>query len=126
MKKQSKTFMNNKSELKAIISNSIRYWERRRILYNLILLAITTIRFCILIVNTNFSEFSNFEFTELLIPFVVFLYYAIMANILYCSAYIVDVFIQLSDFRNSWLKHRWMLFFSGTALASIITAYLIL
>ena len=113
--------MNNKSELQAIISDTVKYWEVKRIVYNLILLGITTL---LLYININFNDFQFLELVELLTtPFITLFKLAIVANILYCSAYVVDVFIQLSDYRNSWLKYRWTLFISGTTLASVLAAF---
>lgn len=113
--------MNNKSELQAIISDTIRYWEVKRILYNIILFSIILILFCI---NINFNNFEFLELVELLTrPFIILFKLAIVANILYCSAYVFDVFIQLSNYRDSWLKHRWILFLSGTTFASILAAW---
>ncbi len=113
--------MNNKSELQAIISDTIKYWEVKRIVYNLILFSITAL---LLYININFDNFQFLELVELLTtPFITLFKLAIVANILYCSAYVVDVFIQLSDYRNSWLKYRWTLFISGTTLASVLAAF---
>ena len=113
--------MNNKSELQTIISDTIKYWEVKRIVYNLILLSITAL---LLYININFDNFQFLELVELLTtPFITLFKLAIVANILYCSAYVVDVFIQLSDYRNSWLKYRWTLFISGTTLASVLAAF---
>ncbi len=119
--------MNSKSELQGIISNSIRYWEVRRILYNLILLGVM-----VFIIDINWRDFpigetspNGLDFWTIieLFPLVALVKSAIIANILYCSAYIVDIFIQISDYHHKWLKSRWLLFLAGTVFASILAAY---
>jgi hypothetical protein len=46
--------------------------------------------------------------------------YAVIANILYSTAYIPDVFIQFSSFRSVWRRFRWMLWLIGTAFAALM------
>ena len=48
---------------------------------------------------------------------------AVLANIAYCAAYIPDVALQHSSFRQQWLKTRWALFLVGTLFGSSL-AYL--
>jgi hypothetical protein len=48
---------------------------------------------------------------------------AVVANVAYCAAYLVDVFVQASGFREVWLRSRWVLFAIGTAFAAVITRF---
>jgi hypothetical protein len=48
---------------------------------------------------------------------------AVLANVCYCAAYIIDVFAQWSDARPIWLHWRWVLFALGTSFAAIITCF---
>ena len=48
---------------------------------------------------------------------------AVAANIAYCAAYLVDVFVQASGFREVWRRSRWVLFAIGTTFAAIITRF---
>ena len=48
---------------------------------------------------------------------------AVLANVAYCAAYIVDVFAQLSGFRDLWQRFRWVLFLVGVAFAAVITRF---
>jgi hypothetical protein len=48
---------------------------------------------------------------------------AVLANVAYCAAYPVDVFVQASGFRERWLKYRWVLFFIGVAFAAVVTRF---
>ena len=48
---------------------------------------------------------------------------AVLANVAYCAAYLGDVFVQISGFREGWLRWRWLLFVVGTAFAAAITRF---
>jgi hypothetical protein len=48
---------------------------------------------------------------------------AVIANVAYCAAYIVDLFAQSSGFRELWQRYRWLLFAVGTTFAAIITRF---
>jgi len=48
---------------------------------------------------------------------------AVIANVAYCSAYLVDIFVQASGFRSVWQRYRRLLFLVGTTFAAIITRF---
>lgn len=48
---------------------------------------------------------------------------AVLANVAYCAAYIVDVFAQLSALRERWKSYRWILLWIGIAFAAILTRF---
>jgi hypothetical protein len=48
---------------------------------------------------------------------------AVLANVAYCAAYIVDIFVQASAFRDQWKQFRWLLFTLGLAFAAVLTRY---
>jgi hypothetical protein len=102
--------------LRDIATDAIRYWERKRILYNLVLIAVVVVYFAIgypaskLVLNVDF--------------FLGLFLLAVMANVAYCAAYIVDVFGQASGLRDVWRRYRWVLFVIGTIVATIITRFL--
>jgi hypothetical protein len=97
------------------VSDAIRYWEPRRIAYNGVLALIVLAYFAI---NWPHSRIVV-SFEGVLIVFVL----AVLANICYCAAYLGDVFVQISGFRDAWQKWRWVLFIIGTAFAAIITRW---
>jgi len=99
--------------LHEIIGNAIRYWEPRRLIYNLVLGLIVIGYF---IAHWPASK-TEINFSSVLALFVL----AVLANVCYCAAYIVDLFAQWSDVRPSWFKWRWVLFAVGTSFAAIIT-----
>ena len=97
------------TQLGPILTNAIAYWEPRRVLYNLVLVGVTL---------RNLEFFCGPPLLEL---FVL----AVLANACYCAAYLIDVPVQLSEFRARWLPHRWLLWLLGTAFAAAL-AYLTL
>jgi hypothetical protein len=98
-----------------IISDAIAYWEPRRIGYNLILTAIIVGR-----VTLTWPHYrSAITLPNLLILFVL----AVLANVCYCAAYLVDVPVQYSSFRNQWRRRRWALWVLGMGLAAMMTFY---
>ncbi len=101
--------------LRDAATNAIRYWEPRRFLYNAVLSIIVISYFITgLPKSAKLLTFDGFLGLFLL---------AVIANILYCAAYIVDIFIQLSDFRETWLRYRWTLLLIGILFASIVTRF---
>jgi len=99
-------------------TNAIRFWERGRIAYNLVL-AIIVIGYFIVGLPFSKSQIS-FDF------FLGFFILAVLANIAFCAAYPVDIFTQMSSFNVVWLKARWVLLFIGTLFAAIITRFMVM
>ncbi len=87
------------------LSNAIRYWEPRRIVYNFLLAVIVVIHF---VQGLPFSR-STLHFNSPLLLFAL----AVLANVAYCAAYLPDVFAQMSGVRDTWLRYRWILFAVG-------------
>jgi hypothetical protein len=96
-------------------TSAISYWEPRRIVYNLVLFAIV---FAYFILGWPASR-RILDVNVTLLLFVL----AVLANVAYCAAYIVDVLAQASDFRELWLRLRWMLFLIGLAFAAVLTRF---
>ena len=100
---------------RAIISDAIAYWEPRRIGYNLILTAIVVGRVSLTWPHSR----GAIALENLLILFVL----AVLANVCYCAAYLVDVPVQYSTFREQWRRWRWVLWVLGMCLAGLMTFY---
>ena len=98
------------SELRAIFDDALRYWEVRRIPYNLILAAVVVAW----IAAIPLLHLHQTLAWPLLLPLFVM---AALANVLYSAAYCVDVFIQRSSFRDLWRRRRWVLWLAGMLLA---------
>ena len=101
--------------LREYATDAIKFWERARIPYNLALAAVVILHFV-----AGYPQSK----TVLSLDFAlgVFLL-AVVANIAYCAAYLVDIFAQASGFRELWQRYRWLLFAIGTTFAAIITHF---
>jgi len=97
------------------LSNAIRYWEPRRIGYNVILAAIVVIHF---VKDLPFSK----SVVDVNLTLLLFLL-AVLANVAYCAAYIPDVFAQMSGLRETWLRYRWIVLLVGLAFAGVLTHF---
>ena len=101
--------------MREYFTNAIRFWEPRRVIYNAVLATIVSAYFAI-----DYPASKG----RLSIDFILVLFLlAVVANIAYCAAYLVDVFVQASGFREVWQRSRWVLFAIGTAFAAIITRF---
>ena len=98
-----------------ILTDAIRYWELRRIPYNAVLASVVAAVFLIGWpasvghVSVNSAE----------LIFVL----AVLANVAYCAAYVVDVAAQWSSYRATWKRYRWVLFAIGLVFASILARF---
>jgi hypothetical protein len=102
-------------KLRDYATAAIKYWEPRRILYNLLLVTVVALTF-----SLNFGQAkAAFNIDSVLWLFLL----AMLANVAYCAAYIVDIFVQASAFRDQWTQFRWMLFALGAAFAAVLARY---
>jgi len=97
------------------LANSIRYWEPRRILYNLLLAVIVIVHF----VRGLPTSRAGLQLNTALLLFLL----AVLANVAYCAAYVPDIFAQMSSLRDSWLRYRWAVFVVGLAFAGVLTHF---
>jgi hypothetical protein len=98
------------------LTNAISYWEKMRLVYNGVLIAVVGACFAL-----NFTTAkANFDMNN----FLIFILLGVLANVLYCAAYIVDVVVQMSGFRERWARYRWVLFSVGMVFAAIVTRFL--
>ena len=97
------------------LSEAVRYWEPRRILYNCVLLIVVIAVFCANLPKARF----DLTFDALQGLFVL----AVLANVAYCAAYLVDVVAQLTTYRTIWLRFRWALVLIGLAFASVLANF---
>jgi len=97
------------------LSDAIRYWESRRILYNAVLLLVVAITYWL---NLPASR-TVLNADTLLLLFVL----AVLSNVAYCAAYVVDVIAQISAFRGTWLRVRWILLVIGVLFAGVLAHF---
>lgn len=97
------------------VSDAVRYWEPRRVAYNLILAAIV-------IAWVGFS-WPHFRPAMKFESFVLLVVLATLANVCYCAAYVADVPMQFSLFRRGWLRWRWGVWAVGMLFAALLANY---
>lgn len=100
---------------RAHITDAIKFWERGRVFYNLVLIALSVA----ILVRGGADESAWLGMTA---PLLVL---AVIANLLYCAAYPIDLFVQASDFGQTWRSARWALLAFGTLFAAVL-AYMML
>jgi hypothetical protein len=107
-----------KSGFRASFENAVRFWELRRILYNLLLTLVAI--FWVLRTWPHFRP----ALVPSSLPNMGVL--AILANVCYSTAYAVDIPLQETASQKVLLKSRWILFFLGSAFAMLLESYWIL
>ena len=101
--------------LRESVTAAIRYWEPRRLIYNVVLAAI---------VLAYFSLAYPMSRSKISLDFVLMLFLlAVLANVAYCAAYLVDIFVSASGYRALWEKYRWIIFVVGLLFAATITRF---
>ena len=99
-------------KMRETTTDALRYWEPRRSLYNAVLATV---------VVGNFAMYSPASREIITARSLVGLFVlAISANACYCTAYIVDLYVQFSAFRPLWLRWRWLLLALGIAFAGVL------
>jgi hypothetical protein len=94
-------------------TDAIRYWESRRLAYNALLIVIVALCFGIRYPASR----AAWSIDTGLHLFAL----AVIANVAYCMAYLVDIFAQASAYRDAWRRCRWILLAIGTSFAGILT-----
>jgi hypothetical protein len=84
--------------LRESLTDAIRSWEPLRLAYHAALVVIVIVYFWIGYPGSK---------AELSVNSILFIFLlAVLANVAYCAAYLVDVFAQASGFRETWRKNR--------------------
>jgi hypothetical protein len=98
-----------------VLTDALRYWEPRRLGYSGVL-ALVVLGWVVV----TWPHFQGaFTWGSLLALFVL----AVLANVCYCAAYLVDVPVQHSSYRDSWRRWRWALWMIGAVFAGVIAFY---
>jgi hypothetical protein len=103
------------NRLREIFPDSIRYWERRRIIYNGVLTIVTSA--WLIVTWPHFRGSFTLQFLFLLVVL------AAIANVCYCAAYFADICVQFSAFPADWRRWRWALWCGGTLFAILLANY---
>jgi hypothetical protein len=103
------------ARLSTYVANALRYWEPRRFIYNGVLALVVVAEF---VLASPASRWRT-SFDHLLGLFVL----AVLANVAYCAAYAVDLFVQFSGLDAAWRRGRVVLLIVGTAFAATIAHF---
>ncbi|HXA75670.1 MAG TPA: hypothetical protein VNV41_00935 [Candidatus Acidoferrales bacterium] len=98
-----------------IVKDALRYWERRRVIYNLVLAGV--------VLAWLLSTWPHFRGVFTLQSLDFLCAFATLANICYCAAYVADVPMQYSLFHAIWRRWRWSLWLLGMIFAVAIANY---
>jgi len=100
----------------AFVADAIRYWEPRRVVYNIALGAI--------VVGHVAARWPDSR-SRLTVDVLLGLFFlAVLANVCYCAVYVADLFVQFSGLREFWAKGRVAVLIVGTAFAGVIAHFL--
>ena len=103
------------SQLRGILDDAIRYWESRRLAYNLVL--------TVVVVTWVASTWPHFRGAFTLKSVLALVILATLANVCYCAAYVVDIPMQHSSFCLVWRRRRWLLWAVGMLFAVALANY---
>jgi hypothetical protein len=98
-----------------ILADTARFWERRRIAYNVVLAVCVAAWFIL--------TWPHFRGALTLPHLFNLLVLGLLANVCYTAGDAADFLIQLSSHRDLWRRVRWLVWASGTALAALFTNY---
>jgi hypothetical protein len=100
---------------RALVIDALRFWEPRRLIYNFILAAVV-----IVWVVASWPHFRPMFTPHSLLLLAIL---ALLANALYCAAYLVDVAMQSLSVGAALRRQRWALWIIGTLLAILLANY---
>jgi hypothetical protein len=98
------------------VSDALRFWEPRRLVYNALLSVIVLFYF--------FRAYPASKAILTLDSILGLFLLVVLANVANCAAYLVDVFAQWSSYRDLWRQYRWVLFAVGVLFAGILTRFI--
>lgn len=107
--------VNEPPGFKAIFREAVRYWEPRRVVYNIVLVAV--------VAGWVVFTWPHFRPAFTLQVLLALLVLAAIANACYCAAYLAETVVQRSPFRTTWLHTRWLLWLAGTLFAAALAWY---
>ena len=98
------------ANIRALLTDALRFWERLRLPYNGVLAGV--VGYCLLphLLGPGGLDGGSAALELFLC--------AVLANVAYTTAYLVDLPVQLSDYRDRWRRWRLGLFVVGTAFAA--------
>jgi hypothetical protein len=107
---------NDSGSMCQTVSGMIRYWELRRIWYNVAL--------SVLVIGWVVGTWPHFQPALTLNSLGKVVILAVLANVCYSTAYVVDITVQASTYSPAW-RRRWraVLWIAGTLFALLVAQY---
>jgi hypothetical protein len=100
---------------RSLLADALRFWEPRRIIYNLALFAVA--------VAWLILTWPHFRPALALTPLFLLSILALLANVCYSAAYLIDIPMQHSALAAVWRHRRWLLLLAGTLFAILVECY---
>src|SRR6267143_4022813 len=97
---------------RGLLVDAIRFWEPRRLLYNFVLSAVAVVWLV--------ATWPHFRPALTLHSLLLLAILALLANVCYCAAYLVDIPMQRSSFSTVWRRRRWGLLLMGRLFAILV------
>jgi len=98
-----------------LLADAVRFWEPRRLVYNLVL--------AVVVVIWLVATWPHFRLAFTLQSLLLLGILALLANVCYCAAYLVDIPIQRWSHSTVRSRVRWGLWLVGTFLAIVLANY---
>jgi hypothetical protein len=95
--------------------DAARFWEPRRLLYNLLLTGVVLIWLI--------KTWPHFRPAMTLESLGIMTVLALLANVCYCAAYLAEILIQNVGSGTSWNRQRWAIWLLGTLFAILFENY---
>lgn len=102
-------------QLKGLMRDAGRYWEPRRLIYNGVLLAVVVL--WAVITWPHFRPAMTWTALGALCVL------AVIANVCFSTAYLVEMLFPGAGPRRVWKRWRWVLWLAGTVLAALLAVY---
>jgi hypothetical protein len=99
-----------------LLTDALRYWEPRRIVYNAALFLVVVGRFV--------SEWPASAAAITFDGFVSLFILGVLANVAYCAAYVVDLGVQHSTLREAWRPRRKYLLLVGVLFGCALAYFI--
>jgi len=100
---------------RGFLADAIRFWEPRRLVYNLIL--------ALVVVVWIVASWPHFRPMFTLHSLLLLGFLALLANACYCAAYFVDIPMQGLSVGTALRRQRWGLWVIGTLFAILFENY---
>jgi hypothetical protein len=111
----SNDFQGSPAPFRELLADAVRFWEPRRIPYNLVLIAI--------VFTWLVATWPHFRPALTLPSLGIFTVLGLIANVCYSVAYLVDIALQTVSIRSVWRRWRWVLWLAGLIFAIVLTNY---